>query len=89
MLRHTAGAITTLVAATLVVPALLPVVLPHSVEDSVAPYSPTAAAQAMYAIGTGNNPFKVLSPAGGAGVLAVWIVVVLAGGAAVLRRRDA
>jgi ABC-2 type transport system permease protein len=88
-LRHTAGAITTLVAGTLVVPALLPAVLPHSVQDHVVPYSPTAAAQAMYAIGTGNNPFKVLPPAGGAIVLAVWIAVVLAGGAAVLHRRDA
>jgi ABC-type transport system involved in multi-copper enzyme maturation permease subunit len=89
MLRHTAAAITTLVAAMLVIPALLPVVLPASVKDSVVPYVPTAASQAMYTIGTGNNPFKVLSPAGGAAVLAVWIVVVLAGGAAVLRRRDA
>jgi ABC-2 type transport system permease protein len=89
MLRHTAGAITTLVAAMLVIPALLPAVLPDSVKDSVVPYVPTAASQAMYTIGTGDNPFKVLSPPGGAAVIAVWIVVVLAGGAAVLHRRDA
>src|SRR5262249_51667277 len=88
VLRHTAGAVTTLIAGTLVVPALLPVVLPHSARDHVVPYSPTAAARAMYAIGTGNTPFKVLSPAGGALVLAIWIAVVLAGGAAVLYRRD-
>src|SRR6266545_2807817 len=68
---------------------LVPVAAPHSVQDHGVPYSPTAAAQAMYAIGTGNNPFKVLPPAGGAVVLAVWIAVVLAGGAAVLHRRDA
>jgi hypothetical protein len=89
ILRHTAGAVTTLIAGTLVVPALLPLALPHSVRDHVVPYSPTAAAQAMYAIGTGNNPFKVLSPAGGALVLAAWIALVLAGGATVLHRRDA
>jgi ABC-2 type transport system permease protein len=89
ILRHTAGAITTLIAGTLIVPALLPVVLPHSVRDHIVPYSPTGAAQAMYAIGAGSNPFKVLSPAGGAIVLAVWIALVLAGGAAVLCRRDA
>ena len=89
ILRHTAGAITTLIAGTLVIPALLPVILPHWARDHVVPYVPTAAAQAMYAIGTGNNPFKLLSPAGGAVVLAAWIAVVLAGGAAVLRRRDA
>jgi hypothetical protein len=89
ILRHTAGAITTLVAGMLVVPALLPVVLPDSVKDSLVPYVPTAASQAMYAIGSGNNPFKVLPPAGGAAVMAVWIAVVLAGGAVVLSRRDA
>lgn len=89
ILRHTAGAITTLIAATLVVPALLPVVIPHSWRDHITPYSPTAAAQAMYQMGNGNNPFKVLSPGGGALVLALWIAVVLAIGAAILYRRDA
>jgi hypothetical protein len=88
MLRHTAGAITTLVAATLVIPALLPVVMPDSVEDTVMPYVPTVAGQAMYALG-GNNPFKVLSPGAAACVVALWVVATLAAGAAVLRRRDA
>jgi ABC-2 type transport system permease protein len=88
MLRHTAGAITVLVAATLVVPALLPVALPHSVEDRVLPYVATIAAQSMYAVG-GDNPFKVLSPAAGAVVTAIWVVAALAAGGAVLHRRDA
>jgi ABC-2 type transport system permease protein len=89
MLRHTAGAITTLVAAILVIPALMPAILPDSARETVLPYVPTAAGQAMYTIGPGHNPFKVLPPAGAAAVLAAWIVVVLAGGVAVLRRRDA
>src|SRR5262249_18793108 len=58
ILRHTAGAITTLIAATLVIPALLPVMLPRSVQDHAVPYSPTAAGQAMYAVGTGNEPYQ-------------------------------
>jgi hypothetical protein len=89
MLRHTAGAITTLVAATMVVPALLPFVLPASVQDDVIRFVPTAAGQAMYAIDSSNNPFPMLSPAAGAAVLALWVVALLAGGAVVLRRRDA
>ncbi len=89
MLRHTAGAITTLVAAILVVPALMPAVLPESARNTVLPYVPTAASQALYTIGPGHNPFRVLPPAGAAAVLAAWIVVVLAGGAAGLQRRDA
>jgi hypothetical protein len=88
ILRHTAGAITAYVAAMLVLPALLPAALPQSVRDDVVPYSPVAAGQAMYAIGA-SNPFKMLSPGAGALVLAAWVVVLLAGGAAVLRRRDA
>jgi ABC-2 type transport system permease protein len=88
MLRHTAGAITTYVAAMLVLPALLPAALPESVRDSIVPYVPVAASQAMYAVGA-SNPFPMLSPGRGALVILAWIVVVLAGGAAVLWRRDA
>jgi ABC-2 type transport system permease protein len=88
ILRHTAGAITGYVTAMLVVPALLPAALPESVRDDIVPYSPVAASQAMYAIGA-SNPFKMLSPGAGAVVLLAWVVVLLAGGAAVLWRRDA
>lgn len=89
ILRHTAGAITTLVAVSIVVPALLPFALPESIRDDVVRYVPTAAGQAMYAIDGSNNPFPMLSPGGGAVVLALWVAALLAGGAAVLRRRDA
>jgi hypothetical protein len=89
LLRHTAGAIATFVAAILVVPALLPAALPASVRDSVVQYVPTAAGQAMYAVDGTSNPFRTLSPGAGALVLLAWILVVLAGGAAILHRRDA
>lgn len=87
-MRHTAGAITTLVVVLLVLPALVPA-LPGSVPDDLGPYSPVAAAQAIYAIDGSGGPFEMLSP--GAAVLVVigWAVVALAGGGAVLRRRDA
>jgi hypothetical protein len=88
VLRHTAAAITTLVAALLVLPALMPVALPRAARDAVLPYLPTTSSQAMYALDDGN-PFKTLSPGAGAVVLALWVVVVLAGAAAVLLRRDA
>jgi ABC-2 type transport system permease protein len=88
LVRHTAGAITTLVAGILVVPALLPVTLPESAEDVVMPYVPTVACQVMYSVG-GATPFEVLSPGASACVVALWVAGTLAAGAAVLHRRDA
>jgi ABC-2 type transport system permease protein len=90
MLRNTAAGITTLVAALLVIPALLPAALPERIQDTVLPYVPIAAGQAMYALERENGgPVTFLSPVAGAVVLAAWVVLVLAGGAAVLSRRDA
>jgi hypothetical protein len=89
LLRHTAGAITTYVAATLVLPAVGPLMLPSSVRSDVVPYVPVAAAQAMYAIGDGASPFGVLSPGRAALVLAGWVALLLACGAVALRHRDA
>jgi ABC-2 type transport system permease protein len=87
ILRHTATAITVFVAALLLVPALLPAALSKAAEDTVMPYVPVVAAQAMYTLKPG--PFKLLSPGAGGAVLAAYIFAVLAGGAALLRRRDA
>jgi hypothetical protein len=89
MLRHTAAGITTYVVTVLVLPALLPAALPQSVGDDVLPYLPTVASQAMYSLSSSENPFRTFSPGASALVLAVWVVVVLAGGASVLARRDA
>jgi ABC-2 type transport system permease protein len=89
MLRHTAAAITTFVVALLVLPGLLPFALPDSMEREVGPYSPVAASQAMYAIDGGGQPFETLSPGPAALVTCGWVGLALAGGAIVLRRRDA
>jgi len=88
MLRHTAGAITVYVVALLVLPALLPSALPEGVRDDIVPYVPVAAAQATYAVGD-QNPFLMLPPGRAALVLAAWVLIAVAGGALVLRRRDA
>jgi ABC-2 type transport system permease protein len=88
ILRHTATAITGFVAALLVLPALLPAALSESMEDNVVPYVPVVAAQAMYALEPGG-PFKLLSPGAGGAVLAAYVIAILAGGAALLWRRDA
>lgn len=89
MLRHTAGAITTLVAALIVAPALLQPVLSQRWEDAVVPYMPIVAGQAMYAVGPTTAPFDTLSPGASGLVLIGWIVAFLAGGAVLLHRRDA
>jgi ABC-2 type transport system permease protein len=88
IVRHTATAITVFVAALLVVPALLPAALSEKLEDTVMPYVPVVAGQAMYVLEP-SGPFKMLSPGAGAAVLAAYVIAVLAGGAALLRRRDA
>jgi len=89
MLRHTAGAITALVAVLLIVPALLGAVPWDGVRDGIEPYLPTLASQGMYQVGDSAGPFETFSPGTSAAVLAGWAGLSLAGGAAVLYRRDA
>jgi len=89
VVRNTAAAVTTLVAALLVVPALLPAALTDKLEDAIMPYVPLVAGQAMYAVGPDSAPFKTLSPGASGLVMVAWVVALLAGGAAVLHRRDA
>jgi hypothetical protein len=88
MVRHTAGAITTLAAGLLIAPVLLGPVLPGDREDDIMKYVPTIAGQAMYSVDGGGGPFETLSPGASTAVLVGWAVLMLAGGAAVLRRRD-
>ncbi|MEJ3750773.1 ABC transporter permease [Actinomycetes bacterium KLBMP 9797] len=88
-LRHTAGAVTTLAAVLLVVPALLTPILPGQWDERVMKFVPTIAGQAMYSVDGAGAPFEMLSPAAAAVVLLGWAVALLAGGAAVLLRRDA
>ncbi|GLH97255.1 ABC transporter permease subunit [Phytohabitans aurantiacus] len=89
LVRHTAGAVTALAAALLVIPALLTPVLPGDWDERVMKFVPTIAGQAMYAVGGDNTPFETLAPAASAAVLVAWVLVALAGGAALLARRDA
>jgi ABC-type transport system involved in multi-copper enzyme maturation permease subunit len=88
ILRHTATAITVFVATLLVIPALLPAALSQRLQDAIVKYLPVLAAQAIYDLGDAG-PFKLLAPGAGAIVLAGYVIVLLAGGAALLQRRDA
>jgi hypothetical protein len=87
--RHTAGAITTLVAALFIVPVLLGPALPGDMENDVMKYVPTVAGQAMYSVDGGGQPFETLSPGASAAVMVGWAALLLAGGVALLLRRDA
>ncbi|MGI5192622.1 ABC transporter permease subunit [Streptomyces sp. CA-288835] len=85
LLRHTAGAITLVVGALFVVPGLVQL-LPSSWNDAIGPYLPSSAGNAIMAVQTEGD---ALSPGGGLAVFAVYLVVLLAGAAVLLKRRDA
>jgi len=88
LLRHSALAVTTLVAVLFVIPVLLQPALPGDLEDRVLKYVPTIAGQAMYGSLGEGAPFPTLSPAASAAVLVGWVALVLAAGATLLVRRD-
>jgi ABC-2 type transport system permease protein len=82
VLRHTVAAITVFVVTMLILPALF-----STFGTDVVRYVPVAAAQALYAVGDGGGlPF--LDPGPAALVLAGWVVLALAAGGTVIRRRD-
>ncbi|MFG2025337.1 ABC transporter permease subunit [Streptomyces sp. NPDC048825] len=85
LLRNTAGAITLVVGALFVVPGLIQL-LPSSWNETISPYLPSNAANALMTVQTESDS---LSPGSGLAVFAVYIVVLLAGAAIVLKRRDA
>jgi ABC-2 type transport system permease protein len=87
LLRHTAAAITVYVLTMLVLPAILQPALPDRIADDVVRYVPVAAAQAMYAVDSGN-PFEMLAPGPAALTVAAWTVLTLAAGGVMLWRRD-
>ena len=86
MMRNTAGAISVVVAALLIVPGLASVVLPESWKDTVTPYLPSNAGQAFTSV---NGSDTLLSAGAGAAVYLVWLVALLIGAAVLIRRRDA
>jgi hypothetical protein len=83
-LRNSAGAISTLVAAVLVLPILVNF-LPSDWQVHIARWLPSAAGQSMMSVHTTTSE---LTPGAGALVLVLYVVVVGAVGALALRSRD-
>ncbi len=86
LIRHTAGAIATVIALVLVVPPLISLI-PGTIANHVHGYLPTVAGQL---IGQSSQlPADVLSPWQGFGVFCLWTAVLLAACGWLLVRRDA
>lgn len=88
LLRNTAGAITTLFVALLVAPGLLGLVLPADWAESVSPYMPSNAGQAIMTV-EGAADRGLLGLTAGLAVFAGYIIALLAAAAYTLYRRDA
>jgi hypothetical protein len=84
ILRSTAAGIATFAGIMYVVPPLISI-LPSSVANSIDPYLPSNAGQAMMQIGHHAN---TLSPGAGLAVFAGYVVAVIAAAAVLLARRD-
>jgi ABC-2 type transport system permease protein len=84
ILRNTAAGIATFAGIMFVVPPLISI-LPSSIVNSIDPYLPSNAGQAMMEIG---NHANTLSPAAGLAVFAGYVAVVIAAAAVLLVRRD-
>lgn len=85
LLRSTAGAIGTLVALLMIVPGILGLLLPSS-WSGVVDYLPTNAADAMRGLSSYTGSLGAWT---GLLVFVAWVVALLAGAGAVLKRRDA
>ena len=86
LMRNTAGAISIVVAALLIVPGLARLVLPEDWYNTLAPYLPSTAGAAFTSV---NGSDTLLTAWGGALVFVGWLVVLLVGAAVLIRRRDA
>jgi hypothetical protein len=84
ILRSTAAGIATFAGIMYVIPPLISI-LPSSVANSIDPYLPSNAGQAMMQIGHHAN---TLSPGAGLAVFAGYVAAVIAAGAVLLVRRD-
>jgi ABC-2 type transport system permease protein len=84
ILRNTAAGIATFAGIMFVIPPLISI-LPSSLANSIDPYLPSSAGQAMMQIG---HHAHTLSPGAGAAVFAGYVAVVIAAGAVLLVRRD-
>ncbi|MFK0159374.1 ABC transporter permease [Streptomyces sp. NPDC090499] len=84
LLRNSAGAIASLVGILLILPGLA-TLLPDSWYDTLSPYFPSNAGQAVYAL---HQSSDALSPGAGLAVFAGWVALTLAGAAYRLVRTD-
>jgi ABC-2 type transport system permease protein len=84
IMRNTAAGIATFAGLMFVVGPLISI-LPASIADSITPYLPSDAGEAMMRIG---HHAHTLSPWAGFAVLAAYAAVAIATGAILLRRRD-
>ncbi|MFC4033201.1 ABC transporter permease [Streptomyces polygonati] len=85
LIRNTAGGIATVFGLLLVLPALAEA-LPQSWSDTIGPYLPSNAGQAVVAL---HREAHTLAPWTGFGVFCLYAVVALAAAAVLLKRRDA
>lgn len=84
ILRNTAAGIATFAGVMFVIPPLVSI-LPSSISDSIDPYLPSSAGEAMMSIGHHAN---TLSPWAGLAVFAGYVAVAIAAAAVLLVRRD-
>jgi hypothetical protein len=82
--RNTAAGIASFAAIMFVVPPLV-TVLPSSIANSITPYLPSNAGEAIMTIGHHAN---TLSPGAGLAVLAGYVVATIAAAAVLLIKRD-
>ncbi|HLH59360.1 MAG TPA: ABC transporter permease subunit [Streptosporangiaceae bacterium] len=87
MIRHTAGAITIMVAALFVIPILVNL-LPNSWHNDLVRWLPSSAGDAITSTVSGSHP-HMFSPWGEFLVLGIYTVVVLVAGFILFRNRDA
>jgi hypothetical protein len=84
VMRSTAAGIATFSGVMFVLPPLIGI-LPSSISNSITPYLPSSAGDAMMTVGHHAN---TLSPGAGAAVLAGYAAVVIAAAAVLLVKRD-
>jgi ABC-2 type transport system permease protein len=85
VIRHTAGAITTLFGVMLVLPGLADV-LPSSVKNDISKFLPSNAGAAVYHV---QQQSQMLNPGPGFAVFCLYAAVALIAGGVLLARRDA
>jgi ABC-type transport system involved in multi-copper enzyme maturation permease subunit len=86
LIRHTAGAIATVIGLILVVPPLI-ALIPGTIANHIHGYLPTVAGELVAQ--SSQQPADVLSPWQGFGVFCLWTVLLLAACGVLLTHRDA